>query len=67
MKNFNVSLRSGPTLTLSAAKFQSDGSGVRLFDDKGDLVAAWADGQVISCVPADAVQVNPDDQSQSEE
>ncbi|MBC8718178.1 hypothetical protein [Ochrobactrum sp. Marseille-Q0166] len=67
MKNFNVSLRSGPTLTLSAAKFQSDGSGVRLFDDNGDLVAAWADGQIISCVPADAVVVNPEETQQPEE
>ncbi|EXL08582.1 hypothetical protein BG46_01520 [Brucella anthropi] len=59
MKNFNVTLRSGPTLVLTAARFQSDGSGVRLFDDNGELVAAWADGQVVSCVPADATQIEP--------
>jgi hypothetical protein len=50
MKEYNVTLKNGSVVTVPAARFESDGSGARFFDEDDQLVASWADGQVAGIV-----------------
>lgn len=50
MKEYRVTLKSGQYVIVPAARFESDGSGTRLFDSEGELVASWSDGQTTAVV-----------------
>lgn len=51
---YRVQPRDGtPALLIEAASFVTDGSGTRLYDAEGSVVASFYDGQVSSIFPAD--------------
>jgi hypothetical protein len=48
-KKFKVMFADGSHEIHEAARMDRDGSGCRLFDEDGDMIAAWADGEYKSC------------------
>lgn len=53
---YRVQLRDGsPALLIEATRFETDGSGSRLYDSNDGIVAAFYDGQVASIFPADTL------------
>lgn len=54
MTTYAITLANGTELQIAAARFVSDGSGVRLYDAAGEMIAFWSDGQVKAIGPASA-------------
>lgn len=55
-RRFIVSMTDGTTKKIKAHKMQRDGSGTRLFDDEGEMIASWQDGQVKDCMREDLIE-----------
>lgn len=53
MTTWTVTRHHGTPLQIEAARFITDGSGTRFFDEGGAMVAAFVDGQVASVVPTE--------------
>ena len=52
MTEFVLTRRDGKTARMTAARFVQDGSGCRLYDADGNVLASFADGQIATVAPA---------------
>lgn len=50
--DYKVYLTDGSIETVSANRFEQDGSGLRLFDDNDQMVASYRDGEYRRCSKA---------------
>lgn len=48
MKQFRVSLQDGENLTFTGNRLSRDGQGVHIFDDLDNVIATFANEQVLS-------------------
>lgn len=58
-RSFKVQLKTGAELTLIAARYETDGSGTRFFEEDGGVVASFTDGMVAYVLPGDVVITEP--------
>jgi hypothetical protein len=56
MKTFKIIFADDSELQIEAHHFVMDGSGLRLIDGDGDMIAAWVDGQVKAIWPLPATE-----------
>ena len=59
MSNFIVHFRDGSTATFAAARYETDGSGTRFYDEAGGTVASFYDGEARRVLPASATIILP--------
>lgn len=61
--DYKVGLKDGTVLTIpGVASVEQDGSGMRLLDDAGVVIASFVDGSSTYCYPAEATVENPSDE-----
>lgn len=59
MKTYKAHHRTLGVASIEAHRMERDGSGTRFFDENGDTVAAFGDGEITSVVDASIVFEEP--------
>ncbi|NGN44996.1 hypothetical protein G6N74_28470 [Mesorhizobium sp. CGMCC 1.15528] len=54
-RKFVVTMSDGTTKKINAHRMERDGSGTRLYDAEGEMVASYYDGEVKNCEREDLV------------